>query len=704
MNPWRARLAWTAAALSFASMTGGTLIRLAYGQPFEDVALFIPVTLGTFAMCSVGALVASRTRNPLGWLLIAIPASLGVSLIAGEIRDAMQAGATTPSLLVLAWVTWLATWPFLLSLALLIAVFYLFPSGRLPSPRWRWPWRAYVSATVATAVGFAVKPFGEEELGSFPVANPVEISAIGGVLGPILGVAGGMVVLSAFAAFASLVGRYRKAGAEERQQMRWLFLVGSIGAFLFLTLLLTVSVAGDADVGAAARFADVVMVLLVSDVVIGIPVATGIAIFRYHLYDLGIVVRKTVVYALLAIFITAVYVAVVVGIGVLVDDQDSTALSVAATAVVAVLFQPARERAERFAARLVYGERATPYEVMAGFSERVARSVSVDHVLPDMAAAAGDGVGAVEASVRVFLSDERERVERWTREDIDGVQTAPAQRIPIAYHGNVIGEVDITKPAAEPLSTAEEKLLTDLVGQAGLALHNVRLTEELALRVAELDEQAVALRASRERLVTARDAQRRGLQRDLHEGPERTLVSIRQQLAAAEAAGPIETATLLDRQIEHATATLEGLRDLARGIFPPLLAEAGVVPALEAHIRKVGASERVETAEGFAAERFDPDLEACIYFCCLQVIQNVLRHAGNAPCTVRLDHTSDEITFSIEDAGPGYDAARVQSGMGLAIVKDRVDALDGSLAIESETGSGTSVRIRLPSTSEVTMR
>jgi signal transduction histidine kinase len=700
VSAWRSRSAWAAAVAAAVVLIAAPLVQIALDVSDGDVGLLIAVWAGGIAMCAVGALVASRTRNPLGWILIAIPATTGVSLLIGGVRDAAVQGSISLPPTVVSWLAWATDWPFFLSLCLLVAVFYLFPTGTVPSPRWRWPWRIYVIAVVVLIAGFMVLPrnVGPTETS---IANPIGLDAIGSLLGEILAAAGSIVVLSAFAAFASLVFRYRGADAEGRQQLRWLFLVGAVGAILFVVLITIGIVTGDTEEGPAASVAGALLLLLVFDVVVGIPLATGVAIFRYHLYDLGIVVRKTLVFGLLAAFITAVYIAVVVGIGALIDDPRNIALSVTATVVVAILFQPARERVERLAARMVFGERATPYEVIAGFSERMSRSVSVDHVLPEMAEAAGTGVGALEATVGVSLSDGRELIERWVRDGADDVRASPARTIPISYHGEPVGRIDIAKPAAEPLSAAEEKLLADLAGQAGLALHNVRLTEELAQRVIELDAQAVALRASRERLVTARDAQRRGLQRDLHEGPERALIRIGQRLAAAAERPPDEAIAIVDAQLDEATSTLEGLRDLARGIFPPLLAEAGVVPALEAHIRKVGANAVVETADGVRGRRFDADLEACIYFCCLQTIQNVVRHAGNAPSTVHLSTDGDSIVVEIVDTGPGFDPGVASWGMGLAIVKDRVDALDGSLAISS-ADDGTQVRIRLPLASEVT--
>jgi signal transduction histidine kinase len=305
-----------------------------------------------------------------------------------------------------------------------------------------------------------------------------------------------------------------------------------------------------------------------------------------------------------------------------------------------------------------------------------------------MAEAAGTGVGAADVTIRVALPVGGERIERWHGPGAGGRTTEPWTTT-IAHQGETVATLTVTKPANDPLTPAERGLLEDLGAQAGLAVHNVRLSEELAVRLRQLDEQAAALRVSRERLVTARDAQRRGLQRDIQEGPERQLIEIGRSVRA------VVEPEQLDPLIDQANDTLEGLRDLARGVFPPLLADQGIVPALEAHIRKVGAHGTIEAGPDVAGRRFDADVEACAYFCCLQAIQNVMRHAANAEVQVRFALNGDELAFAIEDDGPGFDVAHTARGMGLQIIQDRVDALEGSLDVRSGA-SGTTVAVRIP--------
>jgi signal transduction histidine kinase len=635
------------------------------GRSVGDPLVWLPLSLACAAVGSL--LVLRRAGGVLGPLFIFT--GLVIPLV-NAVQTYVYA-ALAHDLPGAAWAAWFFQASIALSLGLFL-ILQLFPTGHPLSPRWR----VLVLLTVANSV----LAFGAAALGVVPefplnfpgVTHPLQVISADTAAG-LEGFSGLANVVLFCASAAEIVLRYRRSSGDERAQLKW-FAAATVVATIGFAIGILMIPSGPAPVFA-----------LLTPL---IPIAAGVAILKYHLYDIDVVISKAVLFGLLAMFIAAVYVAIVVGVGALFGSTTSPALSLAATVVVAILFQPARGRANQLANRLVYGERATPYEVMASFSERVADAVSTDQVLPQMAEAAGRGVGAEGSVVRVRLPGGLERAERWsalTGSDHLGEPWSVA----IAYQGEIVGDVTVTKAANDPLSPAEQGLLRDLSAQAGLALHNVRLTDELAIRLRELDVQAAALRVSRERLVTARDAQRRGLQRDIYEGPERRLIDIGRKLTA------IARPDQLDALVEEANDTLDGLRDLARGVFPPLLAERGVVAALGAHIRKVGANATVEASDAFGVRRFDPDAEAGIYFCCLQAIQNVLRHAGNAPSVVRLD-LDGAIAVEIFDEGRGFDVAATPRGMGLEIVQDRVDALDGTLEVTSAPGRGTTVSIRIP--------
>jgi len=299
----------------------------------------------------------------------------------------------------------------------------------------------------------------------------------------------------------SLVLRYRHGDSEQRQQLKW-FIAG-VGLFVFGLLAGGITawpppMVVAANVGLAA-----------------LPVSIGIAVLKYRLYDIDVVINRTLVYGALALFITAIYVAIVVGIGALIGSggRPNLALSIVATAIVAVAFQPVRERIQKVANRLVYGKRATPYEVLSQFSERVAESYAADDVLPRMARVLADGTGAVRSDVWLRSGDLLRQASSWPQ-DSDPTEPArivggalpdvpgAARVVEVRHQGELLGALTVTKRQGESLTPVEEKLLDDLASQAGLVLKNVGLTAELMQRLEEL-------RASRQRLVAAQDEERR---------------------------------------------------------------------------------------------------------------------------------------------------------------------------------------------------
>jgi signal transduction histidine kinase len=412
-----------------------------------------------------------------------------------------------------------------------------------------------------------------------------------------------------------------------------------------------------------------------------------------------IVISKTIVYAGLALFISLAYVAIVVGIGELFGGDDANAaLQIAATATVAIAFEPAREQLQRFGNRLVYGKRATPYEVMSSFGHRMAAVPSIDDVLPDMAETAARGVGGTGARVTLLLEDGTDRSVAWPA---DGAVDDPTFALPVTHAGSTIGEIAVTKPANEPLRPAERALLEDLAGHAGLALHNVRLAADLETKALELSTQTQEIERSRERLVTARDAQRRRLERELRDGIGAELAAIRDEVGS-DAERVTEDPDGVQRSLDdlgvRANDALDELRNVARGIFPPLLIDKGLAAALESHVRRSAVETTLDIDPRVAGTRFDPAAENAVYFCCVQALQNAQRHAPGAAVAIRLAlEGSDVLTFIVSDVGAGFDPAAVTAREGMQIMTDRVAALGGTLIVDSSPGSGTTVTGTIPS-------
>jgi signal transduction histidine kinase len=256
--------------------------------------------------------------------------------------------------------------------------------------------------------------------------------------------------------------------------------------------------------------------------------------------------------------------------------------------------------------------------------------------------------------------------------------------VEVRHQGELLGALSVTKRRGETLTPIEEKLVDDLAHQAGLVLKNVGLSADLQVR---LDE----LRASRQRLVQAQDLERRRLERNLHDGAQQHLVALKVKLGLAEmllGRDPVKAMSTLEQLKGDADEALETLRDLARGIYPPLLADKGLVVALESQARKaiVPVSVRAD-----AVERYSQDVEATVYFCVLEALQNVQKYARASHVKVRLCGQGESLTFEVSDDGVGFDTAIARKGAGLTNMADRLDALGGTLDVTSAQGSGTTI-------------
>lgn len=418
--------------------------------------------------------------------------------------------------------------------------------------------------------------------------------------------------------------------------------------------------------------------------------------------------NRLIVLAALAAFIAAVYALVVFGIATIVGAQTpNTGLSILATSIAALSFGRVRRRAQRVANRITYGERAMPDEVLARFSEEVTASYASEEALPRMARVIAEGTGASRAEVWVRIDDALLFAADWPetsrrrrpRVSLSG-SSLPAfsgsdRVVAVRHHDDLLGAITIAKRPGEQVTASEEKLLDDIASQAGLILRNVRLTADLEARLDEIEGTAAELRASRQRIVETQDAERKRIERNIHDGAQQHLVALAVKLRMARTyteRDPARTAPALAEARQLIDGALDNLRDLSRGIYPPVLAERGVVAALRAQAKQSGMKTTV-SARGI--ERFDPALEAAIYFCCLEAVQNAAKH-GATCASVRLEGTGAELRFTITDDGPGFDPSTVSRGAGLENMGDRIAAVGGRFEIRSAPGEGTTIGGTVP--------
>jgi signal transduction histidine kinase len=261
--------------------------------------------------------------------------------------------------------------------------------------------------------------------------------------------------------------------------------------------------------------------------------------------------------------------------------------------------------------------------------------------------------------------------------------------LPVHHRGELLGALSLSKPPGERLTPAEQKLAEDLAAGAGLVLRNVRLTEELLARLEEL-------RSSRQRIVAAQDQERRRLERNIHDGAQQQLVALAVKVRLARQLGGKDAGKaneLLEQTEGELVQALDDLRDLARGIYPPLLADKGLVAALDAQVRRGSTPVAIE-ADGLG--RYPPDVEAAVYFCVLEALQNIAKYAGASSARIKLRSAGDGLTFAVTDDGAGFDPRVTGYGTGLQGMADRLAALGGEIHVTSSPGSGTTVQGRIP--------
>jgi signal transduction histidine kinase len=677
------RWPWAGLGLFFALAVAGLIGVSVNGESLSEQ---IPFVIAFTMFGVVGALLVSRAPgNRIGALLLYGASTAAASFAAGELttylfRDGVTEGFWVVAAAILTNLGWVVG-----ILPVLFFLPLLFPDGHLPSRRWLpFAWFFVVLIGFLTIASLVGDPTITGSVESVKVPNPLYISSL-----PQFEIPDAVFSLLLLGLLAGAVGavvvRFRRSDGIERQQMKWValalaFLVTSFALSQLLVALGVDNTFIDTTVSALAFLA--------------IPVSIGIAVLQYHLYDLDVVLKKTLVFVILVILLTAVFLVGLVAVGSMFVGSGLVDWNVAVLVVVfatGVLIAPLWRVARRVADRFVYGRRATPYEVLTDFSERVGEAYATEDVLGRMAQILGQATGAGSARVWLRVGAYLRPAASWPSDaELADEAAVTGDALPdhlgeaaveVRDRGEILGALSVTMPPNDPLNASKERLVRDLASQAGLVLRNVRLVEEL--------------RASQRRLVTAQDQERRRLERNIHDGAQQQLVALSVKTRLARDLTPrdpgkaAEMLTQIDAEIQ---TTLEDLRDLARGIYPPLLVDKGLGAALDAQARRSPVPTTVQT-EGIG--RYPPELEAAVYFSCLEALQNVAKYAEASSATVTIAQSNGHLTFEVADDGRGFDPSAERSGTGLQGIADRLGALHGEFTVRSEPGAGTRVRGRI---------
>jgi signal transduction histidine kinase len=627
-----------------------------------------------------------------GQLLVGLDAlvaatALSASRLAVSLNTTHQAGRTIATIagpLVAA-----------ISLHLLLA----FPDGRLAKrPRQTLVVVAYVAA-LAVGVVFAI------DHRAFSLGDAV-----------LSWTAAGLVSLP------GLQSRYVASTGRSRDRLQWLG-IGSVLAadFALIVAVLHALVGWPSSLGAVSAGGAVLIPL---GILAGVNPRLGPLSGRAFVHVLSIVGFTVVV--------SAIYLIIVLGLGHAPThsaDRGVLGLSMLAAGIAAVGYVPARERLSGSATRFVYGAREAPDEVLRTFGSRLTRAIPMEELLLQLAESLRKTMSLASAEIYTGIGDVIERQvsvpdlgERSlvvagnarpviTRAGVSGNAWAsvwlpalvePREHIqlriaPISHGGELLGLIVVKRPmTGDSFSEDDDRVLADLARQVGLGLHNSQLDAALQTTLDELRKQANELRASRARVVASGDAERRRVERNLHDGAQQHLVALAVNLRLTRdiiLEDPAAGVEMLDQLAEEVKETIQELRELAHGIYPPLLVDSGLVEALKAAANRSPLDVHLVT-DGIG--RYSTEVEAAIYFCCLEALQNAAKHAPSASVEVHLSQESGGLLFSVTDDGPGFDVARATRGHGFTNMADRLGAIGGAVQWESEPGHGSTIRGSVP--------
>ena len=658
----RVRLGWVVFTVNCTVFVAALALDLANGTVKQVVYLGVDVVLALIGLL----LTTRRPEHRISWVLaiMALWGMVGGLCYAYAVEALVSNPGSLPGGLVAAWFD---NWWWLPGLAVPLSVLLLLmPDGHLASGRW-WPVAAVVAVgTVLGSAAVSVSP--TFDLGaSTPIENPFAHTGgsaivVAGITGVIL-VIGGLV-----ASLAAFVIRYRRSDGDERQQLRWVGISLGLAVPLFIVGALLWGVVPGAEV------LPLLAVLL-------LPTGIAVAVLKYRLYEIDLVINRALVYAVMTVGVVAGYVAIVGLVGATLSSRADLFVSLVVTGVVAVGFQPMRERVQRFVNRLMYGERDDPYAAIARLGRTLASSLQLNTVLPTIVETLGQTLAL--QYVGLALAGESASPETEIAAEY-GTAGAEILTFPLARQGTPVGELRLAPRLGERLRERDHRLIADLVPQVAAAVHAVALSLELQL--------------ARQRIVQLREEERRRIRRDLHDGLGPALAGLTFTLEAVRnlTGSDLQRADeLLVSATRQVQTMITDVRRLIYGLRPPALDQLG----LAASLRSLATQESTpETSVTVDAPNSIPSLPAAVevaaYWIAQEALTNVRRHAQARTCNLRVDVEPTNLRLEIADNGAGLSIG--STGIGLHTMRERAAEVGGTCEIGDRTGGGTLVVASLP--------
>jgi len=722
-------LAVLAAAFAFAITGGGVaLVVVAGGGVDTDLLGIAEIGLATALL---GLLLHwQRPENRIGGLLLTAGALFGLSTLAAGVLES-GAGPAFAGDAAFAWI-WLGQAPLTL---VWTGTILALPEGKIGGGL-----RRGLLATVSVlAVAIAVAGYlfaGPGQVPEFPPASaPDEVAGpLAHLAQPELLYQLGQPLIAVFPllALVGLIARFRKADPVARQQLKWVLVA--------VTLTVVINVARGPLDAAGGSLATAGMILgLLADPLPSLGIA--LAVLRFRLWELDLFISRALVYGVLWAALSAAFLAVALGAGVLAGGPAVLVPLLLALAV-AVVGRPLHARLEKLVRRFVYGPEPAGYAAVVRYAETLTEATRTGNLAPAIAesvwralevswagvwlnvraggasllhpvALAGRDAGTSAVVPKEVVEKLRDTSGGFLAADLpfgiaavqDLLGVESSALVPLVAGDELVGVIACGDRPRRPLGSSDLELLGVLGREAALALRNVRLESELRRRLDEIEQQAEQLRVSRRRLVSVQDAERRRIERDLHDGVQQQLVALAAQLKRASLAASAEVQPWLTEMAGEAEESVFALQELARGIYPSLLADQGLPAALRTHAARMPAVVRVEVEPTLAGRRFGRELEAALYFVALEAMANTQKHAPGAEVALSLRSADNgrRLVLEVHDDGPGFPSAGATGGAGLQNMDDRVAAAGGTLDIDidSRPGAGTWIRAEVPLEAQV---
>lgn len=510
------------------------------------------------------------------------------------------------------------------------------------------------------------------------VANPFHVESLA-PLGIVVTVGLALAPAVFLVGLWLLVRRYRAGSSDVRRQIRWLLLPAVFAGIA--AILEGLLAANGPDPVFGRTVIDVVWIVVLA----ALPIAITIALLRPNLLDVDQVLRRSLVYGALWTLIALAYVTAAAALGLAAGQRLDVGLAILLTVIATLVFQPARHRLERLADRWVFGPRVDSAQLVRQLGATLAETVDQDDLLPRIERTLRDGLGLAWSEVRLEPGPHSDRHEE------------PALTVPIVLGSQVLGEVRCgARTTGVPLSEDDRSLVVTLARQAALAIRNVKLTAELGYRLAEVRDQATELERSRVRLVRAQEAERRRIERNIHDGIQQDLVVLLGQCGRIRThldRDPAAATVLLDQFHTGLQRIITDLRELAQGIHPTLLTDRGLLEAVESLANRISIPVAVRADPSLRGLRFAEEVEGAGYFTVAEALTNVLKHARADHAEVRLQRSNGSLHIEVTDDGAGIDPA-APAGSGLANLAERLSALGGHLDVATST-AGTTVHATL---------